>query len=290
MNAASPRRPSDNLCKTLAEQYPAQFAAWLFGVTSGVRVDKTELSREPVRADAVIFAHDQIETLHTEFQTTMKSEVPVPLRLLDYHVGFKRKNPSQRVRQMLVVLRDNGEPVPDRYEDETTVHTFGVVKMWEQDPQELLKYEGLLPLAVLCRAESGADLLGAVAAKINKIKSRKRRSETLNWSRLLAGMRYDKNLIEKIFKESDMLEESVIYQDILQKGEQRGLQKGVQQGERLVALRQLEKKFGVLSHTVRQQIERLVTEQIELLCEALLDFQSKQDLTRWLKQHAKQHH
>ncbi|HEX4950108.1 MAG TPA: DUF4351 domain-containing protein [Blastocatellia bacterium] len=37
---------------------------------------------------------------------------------------------------------------------------------------------------------------------------------------------------------------------------------------------------------VQQQIDRLVVEQVETLCEALLDFQSKEDLRRWLKQHA----
>ena len=40
---------SDNLCKRLAEPYPEQFAQWLFGVR-GVTVEKTELSREPIRA------------------------------------------------------------------------------------------------------------------------------------------------------------------------------------------------------------------------------------------------
>ena len=75
------------------------------------------------------------------------------------------------------------------------------------------------------------------------------------------------------------LEESVIYQDIFQKGAQ-------QEGQN-IALLLLEQKFGALSRSIRQQIERLVTEQIESLCKALLDFKSKQDLTQWLKQHAK---
>lgn len=79
-----------------------------------------------------------------------------------------------------------------------------------------------------------------------------------------------------------MLEESVIYQDILQKGEQRGAQK---EG-RNIALLMLEQKFGAPSRTIRQQIERLVTEQIEALCKALLDFKSKEELRQWLKQHA----
>jgi predicted transposase YdaD len=280
------RAASDNLCKRLAEEYPEQFARWLFGASGEVKVEKTEMSREPIRADSVIFSHDDNETLHAEFQTTMKSEVPVPLRFLDYYVGLKRQNPSRRVRQVLVVLKQTGEEIPDRYEDERTLHVYDVVLMWEQNPAMFLKHEGLLPLATLCRAESGEKLLGEVAAEINRIKSRERRREELNWSRVLAGLRYDKSLINQILKESDMLEESVIYQDILQKGRRRGLQEGAEEEARKVAMRQLELRLGKLSRTVRRRIERLTLDQIEALCEALLDFQSKQDLTRWLRQHA----
>jgi len=288
------RLQSDTLCKRLAEEYPEDFARWLFGVSGKVRVVKTELSREPIRADSVIFSHDESETLHAEFQTTMKSDVPPPLRLLDYYVGLKRQNPEWRVRQVLVVLKQTSEEIPDRYQDERTLHVYDVVRMWEQNPARFLKHEGLLPLATLCRAESDKKLLSEVADEINRIKSRERRRDLLNWSRVLSGLRYDKSLIYQILKESDMLEESVVYQDIFQKGEQRGVQQGLQQGlqqgmeqgEKRVALRQLERKFGQISRTARQQIEKLVAEQLEALCDALLDFQTKEDLTRWLKQHA----
>jgi predicted transposase YdaD len=269
----------------LAEEYPEQFARWLFGARGKVKVEKTELDREPIRADSVIFSHDD-ETLHTEFQTTMKSDIPVPLRLLDYYVGFKRQRPKRRVRQVLVVLKPTDEAIPDRYEDECTTHRYTVVKLWEQDPTELLQHEGLLPLATLCRAESGEKLLQAVATQINRIPSLEQRRETLNWSRVLAGLRYDTGVVYQILKESDMLEESVVYQDILRKGEQRGVQRGAEQEARKVATRQLERRFGKLSHTVQQKLERLVVEQLEALCDALLDFQTKDDLTRWLKQQA----
>jgi predicted transposase YdaD len=273
----------------LAEEYPEQFARWLFGASGKVKVEKTELSREPVRADSVIFSHDEDETLHAEFQTTMKSDVPVPLRMLDYYVGLKRQNPTRRVRQVLVVLKQTGEEIPDRYEDERTLHIFDVVRVWEQNPAELMKHEGLLPLATLCRAESGEKLLGEVAARINQIKSRERRRETLNWSRMLAGLRYDKNLIYRIMKESDMLEESVVYQDILQKGRRGGLQEGVEKGKRELVMLLLGERCGKLSPKIRKQIEHLSAEQLEDLGKALLGFQGKQDLTRWLRQHAPAH-
>jgi hypothetical protein len=78
---------------------------------------------------------------------------------------------------------------------------------------------------------------------------------------------------------SDLLEESVVYQDIFQKG----FQQGVEQGARKWVMRQLELRFGKLSRTIQRQIERLVVEQLEALCVALLYFQTKDDLTRWLK-------
>ena len=83
-----------------------------------------------------------------------------------------------------------------------------------------------------------------------------------------------------------MLEESVVYQDILQKGEQRGLRMGAEQEARKLALRLLRRRFGKPSRGLRQQIEQFVSEQLEALCEALVEFKTKDDLTRWLEQHA----
>ena len=74
MNQTTPqtppvRRASDNLCKVLAERYPAQFVEWLFGAhAEPLTVLKTELSREPVRADAAMLLESAAELFHIEFQ------------------------------------------------------------------------------------------------------------------------------------------------------------------------------------------------------------------------------
>jgi len=137
--SAPERTESDNLCKRLAEQHPEQFAQWLFGLRSGkIKVEKTELRRDPIRADSVILSSES-EILHAEFQTTQKSRVPLPLRMLDYYVGFKRQKSGRRVRQAVVVLKEARAAIPDCYEDERTSHRYDVIRMWEQDPQELLK-------------------------------------------------------------------------------------------------------------------------------------------------------
>ena len=40
-------------------------------------------------------------------------------------------------------------------------------------------------------------------------------------TQILAGLRFDRNLINQLFRE-EIIQESVIYQDIIQRGEQRG--------------------------------------------------------------------
>ena len=286
----APPIASDNLCKQLAETYPAAFARWLFGVRGKVKVDKTELSREPVRADSVIYASEDDETLHAEFQTTAKSQIPLPLRMLDYYVGLKRQNPTREVRQVLVVLTPAKRPVPDRYEDKHTLHSYEVVYLADLDPAELLKEEGLIPLATLCRAASGETLLRTVAEELNRITSPARRREAVNAARIFAGLRYDGGLINHILKESDIMEESVIYQEIIRRGEVRGEARGEQHGvlkEALnIALRLIELRCGKPTAAIRRSVERLTREQLEALCEAALDFQSKMDVTQWLKQNA----
>jgi predicted transposase/invertase (TIGR01784 family) len=50
-------------------------------------------------------------------------------------------------------------------------------------------------------------------------------SPVASYVQILAGLRYDKNDIKRLFREETM-RESVIYQDILQEGRQEGRQEG----------------------------------------------------------------
>jgi predicted transposase YdaD len=85
------------------------------------------------------------------------------------------------------------------------------------------------------------------------------------------------SLAKSFHKRGEMMEESVVYQDILQKGEQRG--------EKKLAMRLLERRCGKLGPKIRRQAEQLSVERMEELCEALLDFKAPDDLIAWLKQH-----
>ncbi|NEO39391.1 MAG: DUF4351 domain-containing protein [Moorea sp. SIOASIH] len=74
------------------------------------------------------------------------------------------------------------------------------------------------------------------------------------------------------------MEESVTYQDIIQKGRQRGKQEGVL----LVVMRLLTLRLGLIDPVLQQKIEELSITRLEELSEALLDFETVTDLAVWL--------
>ena len=74
------------------------------------------------------------------------------------------------------------------------------------------------------------------------------------------------------------MKESVIYQDILQKGEEKGEKKG----EIRFVSRLLNRKFGAIDSSILERLQSLTTEQLEALAEDFVDFSNVSDLEAWL--------
>ncbi len=74
------------------------------------------------------------------------------------------------------------------------------------------------------------------------------------------------------------MEESVIYQDILQKGEQKGEHKGAVRFLNIL----LNRRFGEIDPSIINRIQVLSTEQLETLGEEILGFSDVSDLLAWL--------
>jgi predicted transposase/invertase (TIGR01784 family) len=273
----------DNCCKLLAEKYPEQFASWLLGQPAGnVEVLKTELSIEPIRADSVILLRLRSQILHIEFQVKWDSDPPLPLRFLDYWVRLYRLY-RVPITQVLVLLRPpaEGTEIESAFVLGTTRHEFMVLKLWEQDPELFLGDPALLPLAPLTQGIDSEALLSQVAKKVSTIESESQRREMSAYTQLMAGLRFNKKLIYRVFQEG-MMRESVIYQDILQQGEQ----KGRQEGEMILILRLIARRFGTIPPSTETQIRSLPLPQLEDLGEALFDFSEVSDLEDWLRSHS----
>ena len=272
----------DNTCKYLAEQYPAEFVTWLLAAdTSNVQVLKTELSLEPVRADSVTFLQISDTILHLEFQTLPASNPAIDFRILDYYTRLKREYGCQ-IEQVVIFLQQTSSEIvfKQEYVDTNTRHRYRVIRLWEQDPAPLLA-NAVLPLATLARSRSPNTLLEQVATQIDMIEENDERQNISACTQILAGLRFKKDLIQHLFRE-EIMQESVIYQDILQKGEQRGLQRGKQEEALALIMRQLARRLGAIAPQLEDQIRGLSVPQLEDLGEALLDFSSETDLTSWL--------
>jgi predicted transposase YdaD len=157
--------------------------------------------------------------------------------------------------------------------------------MWEQDPELFLNSEALLPLAPLAATSSPEALLAQVAEKIATISNRDDRQDIAGYTQVLAGLKFDKTVIRNLLSE-DTMKESVIYQDILQKGEEIGKKEGNKEGEKNEAFRlvsrQLNRKFGAIDTSILERLQGLTTEQLEELAEDFLDFSNIYDLEAWL--------
>jgi predicted transposase/invertase (TIGR01784 family) len=274
----------DNLCKLLTEKYPISFASWILGQPiESAEVLKTELNIEPIRADSITFLRLQGKILHIEFQVRLDSDPPLPLRMLDYWVRLYRLY-RLPIRQVVVLLRPpaEGTVIESAFVLGTTRHEYQVLCMWEQDPSTFLEDMSLLPLATLAAAQSPEQLLNQVAQRVSTIESTQQRRESSTYAQLLAGLRFNKTLIRQVFRE-DIMRESVIYQEILQEGEQKGEERGILKGEQAVILRQLARRIGEVSPELQSQIQALSLYQLEALADALLDFSALADLRTWLQ-------
>ncbi|OLT58546.1 DUF4351 domain-containing protein [Moorena bouillonii] len=273
----------DNICKYLAEEYPSEFFHWLLGEEPrDIQVLKTELSAEPIQADALSLLQSTNQILHLEFQTLPQSEPPLPFRMLDYWVRLQRKYRCP-IDQVVIFLKSTTSDLVfnNEFRDTNTWHRYRIIRLWEQDPQPLLANRALLPLATLARSNSPNRLLEQVVAQVDRIEEKPLRGNLAACVDVLAGLRFDKDLVRRLLRE-EVMEESVTYQDIIQKGVQKGLQRGKQEEAVLIVMRLLTLRLGLLDPVLQQQIEGLSITRLEELSEALLDFNTATDLAVWL--------
>jgi predicted transposase/invertase (TIGR01784 family) len=94
----------DNVCKFLAETFSSDFATWLLGESITLtELTPSELSLEPIRADALILLQSDEVVLHLEFQTQPKADIP--FRMIDYRLRVHRRFKNKRMRQVVIYLQ-----------------------------------------------------------------------------------------------------------------------------------------------------------------------------------------
>lgn len=88
-----------------------------------------------------------------------------------------------------------------------------------------------------------------MAEQVATIPDREERQNIAGCVEILAGLRFDKNLVRQFLRE-DIMKESVIYQDIVQK-----------EAFKLIT-RQLKRRFGDIDGSLVEQVRNLSAEEL----------------------------
>lgn len=209
----------DDTCRFLAENFSVDFASWLLGKPiSMTELKPSELSLDPIRADALILLESDSSVLHLEFQTRFKQDIP--FRMLDYRVRIYRRYPDKLMQQVVIYLQPtNSERVRQtNFILERTRHEFDVVCLWEQPATLFFQYPGLLPFATLGQSIDSEATLRQVAQTIDQISDPRTQANLMAASAILAGIRLEKEVIYRLLRR-DIMQESVIYRSIQQEAQ-----------------------------------------------------------------------
>jgi predicted transposase/invertase (TIGR01784 family) len=273
----------DNVSKFLIEHYSLDFASWLVGEPLVLtELSPSELSLEPIRADALILLQGADVLLHCECQTD--SDATMPFRMADYALRVYRRFPNKRLVQVVLYLRqtDSERVYQTSFSANQLRHEFQVVRLWEQPTELFLQRPGLLPFAALSQTSDRAAVLQQVAQSIDGLSERQQQSNLSAATGILAGLVLDKQVIQRVLRR-ELMQESVIYQELREEARQEVCLEERLEGERSLILRLLTRKVGEIPDTARSQIEALPITQLESLGEALLDFSAIADLDAWVR-------
>ena len=242
------------------------------------QLSPSELSLEPIRADALILLNSDEVVLHIEFQT--EPDPNMGFRLVDYRLRVFRRFPQKRMRQVVIYLtRSSAELVYQTvFEIPGTRHEFEVIRLWEQPIEPFLEATGLLPLAVLTQTPDAAQTLRLVAARVETIPEMRVQSNVAASTGILAGLLLKREFINQVLRR-EIMQQSVIYQE----WREEFFQEGRQEGEQFLILRLLSRRISEITPQMRSQIQALSLPQLEALGEALLDFTKPEDLEEWLR-------
>lgn len=221
----------DNTCKFLAENFSTDFASWLLGKPIALtKLEPSELSSEPIRADSVMFLASSEVILHLEFQTS--TDETMAFRMLDYWVRLHRKYPTIPIHQTVIYLKSTNSPLAqqDTFSCDRVNHSFSVIRLWEQPTATFKEYQGLLPFAPLSQTDNPEEILRQVAQEIDNIKDKRIQSNISTATYIISGLALEKEIIHRLLRR-EIMKESVTYQEILLEGKAEGKAIGVAEGK-----------------------------------------------------------
>ena len=203
------------------------FGYWADPLT---KIEPSELAAEPIRADSIIFLESAEIILHLGFQT--QTDENMPYRMTNYCLRLHGKYPSREIYQCVIYLKPTKSPLAYQttFQFQKLSHEFNVIRLWEQPTEIFQQYLGLLPLAILTKTGNPEATLRDVVRQIDHIADKQTQNNVAASTAIISGIALNKEVIQKILR-SEIMRESVIYQEILLEGEARGRSLGKAEGK-----------------------------------------------------------
>lgn len=294
----------DDAIKRLFREHPQDFVSWLVedaiyrGAVSGElknRTRRTDILVEIVQRETL-----KEGLLHAEIQS--EGDKDIVDRLLEYNL-LAMLTYRKPVISFLILLR----PMPDTPEsplitslfDEVEIWRFHyvVIKLWEIPAAKLLHSGliGVLPLVPLTKGGTEQESLLTTVAELAEAKE----YALLSLAKVIAGLimkgKSAQETLERMFAMyQSILEDSWVYQEIVQKGMAEGMEKGMEkgketgltQGEQRALLTIIQKRFPDIAGTAKQLVGGITdVDRLEALIGEVSVAQDAQEVLRILNAH-----
>jgi predicted transposase YdaD len=242
-NITDDPHPWDTLAKLLMRKEVQALASLVLpGIEVGMALDK-ELKIKSIQGDFFFYSilEDLPIILHFEFQK--KKDANMDRRIWEYNVAMDITE-NMPVYSVLVYMMKEDDDKEDTLVGSPYVRevpgtgmghhfTFQVIKLWEIPPEVAKQpgFEVLLPLLPLTK---GGKNLETVDDMINELVA-KNRADLLGLGQICAGLVFKDEISQQWLKERfskvlDIIQESWVYQETLQKGREEGRQQGLEEG------------------------------------------------------------
>jgi predicted transposase YdaD len=261
----------DITLKRLTDSFAADYVRFALGIQrfamEVLDVEKVDKELPMLLREVDFAAKIKVEeefVLLMEFQTVWREDLPERMLGYTWRLFEKYRLP---VNPFLILLREGGKP---RGSLETKVlgrrvfhFDFTVIPVWEMEAKEVVneKLAGLYPLLPLMKwGEPVGRVLERVQELITaEVEERERRADAYVALKVLSGIKYPIEVVEKILRRRDIMIESPVYEQILKEGREEGREKGREEGRReslkndILAV--LEVRFQIVPHVIEQDIQ-----------------------------------
>ncbi len=186
-----------------------------------------------------VLLNDRLVLVHCEFQTGDSSDVDMTRRNIGYMGRCYEKYGLPILSHVIYLKPNSGKNDPGGYIQDIEGYNFiveyKVIRLIDIDGQSVLesRQPGLMPFASLMKPPSGMTQLQWINECIETIKSIQIDSSTRAnllvdlW--VMSGLTHERESLTHLISE-EIMQESSVYQYIIEKGKVQGIEQGIEQG------------------------------------------------------------